>query len=127
MMLPHEDNGPVARALGLAVRQLMALPCPKIIGCADATDLLGRRDLLQAIAKIIDPVLYEIMSECAENSNDVSRDYYCSILSDAFEDRSVLSTLEVAAEKLAEEAGEAAERPLRECFAPDARRRVSVD
>lgn len=127
MMLPHTDNGPVARALGLAVRQLIGLPAPKIVGCGDSHDLLGRKELLERLAAIVDPVIAEIMSEAAEHSNEVDRSYYTRILSDAFEDRSFLSTLEVAAEKLAEEAGEEAERPLRDYLAPDARRRVSAD
>ena len=119
-------NNPIAKALGAAIIELMRMPVPNIVNCADSHDLMGRKELLERFAKIIDPVIYEVMSEAAEHSNDIDRSYYKTILSDAFEDRSVLSTLETAAEQLAEDESAAAERPLRYSFNPDTRRRITI-
>ena len=108
---PTMPDNPIAQCIGLAVRQMLALPVPLIRGIGDADDLLGRRDLLVQFAKIVDPIIAEIMSECAEHANNIDRSYYTSILSDAFEDRCVLGALELAAADLGADEDEIASDP----------------
>lgn len=102
---------PVSLALGKAIGDLARLQIPRVRGSADADDLEGRAELLVTIAKIFDPVIYAIGSEGAEHSHEIVRGDWTSIVSDALEDRALLSQFTSGADQLRDDETEAAERP----------------
>lgn len=87
---------------------LLMLPARPLVGCADAVDFENRKDLLEQIAKIIDPVIAAIGAEAAEHSHEICSSYFENFLSAALDDR-VLSQFESAADRLRDEEDEACE------------------
>mgnify|MGYP001597117297 CR=1 FL=1 len=102
----RSHDNPVAKALGLAVRQLIQLQAPRVRGLFDAQDFIGRKELLERLAAIVDPVIAAIASEGSEHSHEIDRSYFTTVLADAMIDRSLLSAFEVAAEKWIEDNGQ---------------------
>lgn len=102
---PSVPGDPIAKAMGLAVRQILQLQVPRVRGLFDAQDFIGRKELLERFAAIVDPVIAAIASEGAEHSHEIDRSYFKTVLADAMVDRSLLSAFEVAAEQWRDENG----------------------
>jgi hypothetical protein len=96
---------PIQLAIAKAIRELLALQAPRVRGSMDAADFRGRIDLLKRFAAIVDPVLFEIGSQGAENSHDISRGDWEGIVAEALHDRSLLAQFESAADTWLEDNG----------------------
>lgn len=109
---PFTASGdPIAKAIATAVMQLIRLPIPRVRGCFDAQDFEGRKELLEQFAAIVDPVCAAITSEAAEHDpgTHIDRKGTTRMLTEALEDRCVLSAFEAAADDCRERDDEACE------------------
>lgn len=102
---------PIAHAVATAIMQLIRMPIPRVRGIFDHADFTGRKELLERFAAIVDPVVAAITSEAAEHDpgTHIDRKGTTRMLTEALEDRCVLSAFEAAADDCRERDDEACE------------------
>lgn len=103
---PATDTDPVRKAITSAIIQLIRLPVPRIRGLADAADFDGRAHLLQQLAKILDPIFYEIGKEASADTFEVFAEDFEDLIAKTLHDHALIGQFEAAAEEWREENGQ---------------------
>jgi hypothetical protein len=88
----------VARAVRDCIMDLMRLSAPKMVGPADACDMLARAEMLEQMALIFDRAIMAVVEDTAERCEHIDRGYFENAV--AIRLAPLISQFDEAAERL---------------------------
>ena len=95
----------LCRAQATAISGLAGLKLHRILGEADAADFLALRDDLEAVARVIDPLIAAVGAEAAAASHAILRDLFEDQVFGALDGNATFNLTEAAIARREERAG----------------------